>query len=176
MLVGFSHEAVGQALAQYLLNKGYRRVSVLSLDDPRGLRRYRSLAQALTQQGVEPLAAQILPAPATLAVGREGLSRLLQAGRAGKVVVCSSDTLAQGVLAEAASRGLRVPQDLAVIGFGDLSCAAHTHPPLSTVRIDGPRIGHAIAAALLARIAEPALAREPLRLDVGFELIERGSG
>jgi len=176
MLVGFSHEAVGQALAQYLLNKGYRRVSVLSLDDPRGLRRYRSLAQALTQQGVEPLAAQILPAPATLALGRAGLSRLLQAGSAGEVVVCSSDTLAQGVLAEAASRGLRVPQDLAVIGFGDLSCAAHTHPPLSTVRIDGPRIGGAIAEALLARIAEPALAREPLRLDVGFELIERGSG
>jgi LacI family gluconate utilization system Gnt-I transcriptional repressor len=168
MLVGFSHEAVGQALAQYLLNKGYRRISVLSLDDPRGLRRYRSLAQALTQQGVEPLAAQILPAPATLAVGRAGLSRLLQTGSAGEVVVCSSDTLAQGVLAEAASRGLRVPQDLAVIGFGDLSCAAHTHPPLSTVRIDGPRIGHAIAEALLAR--------EPLRLDVGFELIERGSG
>jgi LacI family gluconate utilization system Gnt-I transcriptional repressor len=176
MLVGFSHEAVGQALAHYLLGKGYRRVSVLSLDDPRGLRRYRSLALALAQQGVEPLAAQILPAPATLAVGREGLARLLQAGHAGEVVVCSSDTLAQGVLAEAASRGLRVPQDLAVIGFGDLSCAAHTHPPLTTVRIDGPWIGHAIAEALLARIAEPALARQPLRLDVGFELIERGSG
>lgn len=176
MLVGFSHEAVGQALAHYLLGKGYRRVSVLSLDDPRGLRRYRSLAQALAQQGVEPLAAQILPAPATLAVGREGLGRLLQAGRAGEVVVCSSDTLAQGVLAEAASRGLRVPEDLAVMGFGDLSCAAHTHPPLSTVRIDGPRIGRAIAEALLARIAEPALARQPLRLDVGFEVIERGSG
>jgi LacI family gluconate utilization system Gnt-I transcriptional repressor len=155
MLVGFSHEAVGQALAHYLRNKGYRRVSVLSLDDPRGLRRYRSLTQTLA---------------------REGLSRLLQTGSAGEVVVCSSDTLAQGVLAEAASRGLRVPEDLAVIGFGDLSCAAHTHPPLSTVRIDGPRIGRAIAEALLARIAEPALARQPLRLDVGFEVIERGSG
>jgi len=91
------------------------------------------------------------------------------------VVVCSSDTLAQGVLAEAASRGVRVPDDLAVMGFGDLSCAAHCHPPLSTVRIDGPRIGNAVAEALLARIAEPALARTPLRLDVGFEVVERGS-
>ena len=176
MLVGFSHEAVGQALAQYLLSKGYRRISVVTLDDPRGLRRYRSLAQALAQQGVELLAAQILPAPATLAVGREGLAQLLQAGSAGDAVVCSSDTLAQGVLAEAANLGLRVPQDLAVLGFGDLSCAAHTHPPLTTVRVDGARIGHAIAEALLARIADPTLAREPLRLDVGFELIERGSG
>lgn len=121
------------------------------------------------------MAAQILPAPATLAVGREGLARLLQEDVAGEVVVCSSDTVAQGVLAEALSRGLRIPQDLAVMGFGDLSSAAHTYPPFSTVRVDGPRIGCAIADALLARIAEPAAARQPLRMDVGFELIERGS-
>jgi len=121
------------------------------------------------------VAAQILPAPATLSVGREGLARLLQEDVAGEVVVCSSDTVAQGVLAEALSRGLRIPQDLAVMGFGDLPSAAHTYPPLSTVRVDGPRIGCAIVDALLARIAEPAAARQPLRLDVGFELIERGS-
>ncbi|PZQ25378.1 MAG: GntR family transcriptional regulator, partial [Ectopseudomonas oleovorans] len=53
--------------------------------------------------------------------------------------------------------------------------AAHTYPPLSTVRVDWPRIGCAIVDALLARFAEPAAARQPLRLDVGFELIERGS-
>ena len=94
---------------------------------------------------------------------------------AGEVVVCSFDTVAQGVLAEALSRGLRIPQDLAVMGFGDLSSAAHTYPPFSTVRVDGPRIGCAIVDALLARIAEPAAARQPLRMDVGFELIERGS-
>lgn len=176
MLVGFSHEAVGQAVAQYLLGKGYRRISVVTLDDPRGLRRYRSLVQALAAQGVADVAVEILPAPATLAVGREGLGRLLQRQAAGEVVVCSSDTIAQGVLAEAASHGLRVPQDLAVLGFGDLSSAAHSHPPLTTVRIDGPRIGLAIAEALLARMADPALSRNPARLDVGFEMVERGSG
>ncbi|AEB59656.1 LacI family DNA-binding transcriptional regulator [Ectopseudomonas mendocina] len=175
MLVGFSHEAVGQAVARYLLGKGYRRVSAVGIDDPRGLRRYRSLVAALQEHVAAPVAAQILPAPATLAVGREGLARLLQEGAAGEVVVCSSDTVAQGVMAEALSRGLRIPEDLAVMGFGDLSSAAHTHPPLSTVRVDGPRIGCAIAEALLARIAEPAAARQPLRMDVGFELIERGS-
>ena len=73
---------------------------------------------------------------------------------AGEVVVCSFDTVAQGVLAEALSRGLRIPQDLAVMGFGDLSSAAHTHPPLSTVRVDGPRIGCAIADALLEKYGQ----------------------
>lgn len=175
MLVGFSHEAVGRAVADYLLGKGYRRISVVSLDDPRGLRRYHSLVRALAEQGIGEVAAQILPAPATLAEGREGLRHLLERGQAGEVVVCSSDTLAQGVLAEAASRQIAVPGQLAVMGFGDLSSAAHTHPPLSTVRIDGPRIGQSIAEALLARFAEPGLARNPLHMDVGFELIERAS-
>ncbi len=175
MLVGFSHEAVGRAVADYLLGKGYRRISVVSLDDPRGLRRYHSLVQALAEQGIGEVAAEILPAPATLAAGREGLRYLLERGQSGEVVGCSSDTLAQGVLAEAASRQIVVPGQLAVMGFGDLSSAAHTHPPLSTVRIDGPRIGLSIAEALLARFAEPGLARNPLRMDVRFELIERAS-
>lgn len=175
MLVGFSHEAVGRTVASYLLGKGYRRVSVITLDDPRGIRRSESLAQALAEQGVATVAIERLAAPATLATGREGLSRLLASGTAGDVVVCSSDTIAQGVLAEAASRSLTVPEQLAVMGFGDLSSAAHMHPPLSTVRVDGLRIGRSIAEALLARFAEPSLAREPLRLDTGFEVIERSS-
>ena len=54
------------------------------------------------------------------------------------------------------SRALGCPE---LIGFGDLSCAAHTHPPLTTVRIDGLRIGRTIA--------EPALVHQSLRLDVG---------
>ncbi|WP_417663499.1 LacI family DNA-binding transcriptional regulator [Pseudomonas sp.] len=175
MLVGFSHEAVGRAVAAYLLNKGYRRVSVITLDDPRGIRRSDSLAQALAEHGVAAVAVERLPAPATLATGREGLSRLLAKHKAGDVVVCSSDTIAQGVLAEAASRQITVPAQLAVMGFGDLSSAAHMHPPLSTVRVDGLRIGRSIAEALLERFADPSLARTPLRLDTGFEVIERST-
>ncbi|KPA93693.1 substrate-binding domain-containing protein, partial [Pseudomonas asplenii] len=86
-----------------------------------------------------------------------------------------SDTIAQGVLAEAASRGLRVPADLAVMGFGDLSSAAQVHPPLSTVRVDGTRIGEQIAKALLERFNAPSGSADPVRIDTGFSLIDRQS-
>ncbi|WP_248805628.1 substrate-binding domain-containing protein [Pseudomonas sp. MWU13-2100] len=56
--------------------------------------------------------------------------------------------MAQGVLAEAASRGMNVPSDLAVMGFGDLSSAAQVHPALSTVSVDGRHIGLQVAQAL----------------------------
>jgi len=175
MLVGFSHEAVGEAIARHLLGKGYQRFAVVSIGDPRGLRRCNSLVAELARQGCQAIPTQILTPPATLEVGRTGLRQLLEQGHQPEVVVCSSDTIAQGVLAEAASRGLRVPEDLAVMGFGDLSSAAQVHPPLSTVRVDGTRIGEQIAQALLERFSYPAGSADPVRVDTGFTLIDRQS-
>ncbi|RMQ40654.1 putative transcription regulator transcription regulator protein [Pseudomonas cichorii] len=175
MLVGFSHEGVGQATAQHLLAKGYQRFSVVTISDPRGLRRCNSLIAELNRQGMTQVPMQVLTPPATLETGREGLRQLLASSAAPDVVVCSSDTVAQGVLAEAASRGLRVPEDLAVMGFGDLSSAAQVYPALSTVRVDGKRIGDQVAQALLERFKYPAGSADPVRIDTGFTLIDRQS-
>ncbi|MFJ4144957.1 LacI family DNA-binding transcriptional regulator [Pseudomonas sp. NPDC089734] len=175
MLVGFSHEGVGQATARHLLDKGYKRFSVVTISDPRGLRRCNSLIAELGRHGMAQVPMQVLTPPATLETGREGLRQLLDGSEAPDVVVCSSDTVAQGVLAEAASRGLRVPEDLAVMGFGDLSSAAQVYPALSTVRVDGKRIGDQVAQALLDRFKFPAGSADPVRIDTGFTLIDRQS-
>lgn len=175
MLVGFSHEEVGVATARHLLAKGYRRFSVVAISDPRGLRRCQSLIGELHRQGFEDVPMQVMTPPATLEVGRAGLRQLFEQGATPEVVVCSSDTIAQGILAEAASRGLHVPTDLAVMGFGDLSSAAHVYPALSTVRVDGKRIGDQVAGALLHRFQYPASSAEPVRIDTGFTLIDRQS-
>lgn len=175
MLVGFSHEAVGQAIAEHLLAKGYQRFGIISVADPRGLRRCQAVQAALRAGGAGEAPLEAITPPATLEVGREGLRRLLARAQPPRVVVCSSDTIAQGVLAEAASRGLRVPQDLAVMGFGDLSSAAQVHPPLSTVRVDGGRIGEEVAKALLARFNGRDAGLPPVRIDTGFSLIDRAS-
>lgn len=175
MLVGFSHEGVGEATARHLLAKGYKRFAVVTISDPRGLRRCKSMIAELQHQGVVDVPMQIMTPPATLEVGREGLRQLFEQGAIPEVVVCSSDTIAQGVLAEAASRGLQVPADLAVMGFGDLSSAAHVYPALSTVRVDGKRVGDQVAKALLDRFQYPAGSAEPVRLDTGFTLVDRQS-
>ncbi|WP_308727127.1 substrate-binding domain-containing protein [Burkholderia ambifaria] len=124
-----------------------------------------------------PPAVEILSAPATLQAWREGLKRLLAAASP-DVVVCSTDTLTQGVLAEAASRRLDVPRDLAVIGFGDLSTTAHVYPSLSTVRVDGMTIGMKTTEALLARFAADSKSDAPkskVSIDTGFTIIDRDS-
>ncbi|SFV05706.1 LacI family DNA-binding transcriptional regulator [Pseudoduganella namucuonensis] len=176
MLVGFSHEEVGHTVAARMLEKGYRRFAILTAADPRAARRNQGLQAALARQGVSVAATDVVPVPASLRLGREGCARLLAAHPDIELIVCSSDTLAQGALTEAASRGLPVPGQLAIMGFGDLNFAAHTFPPLSSVRVDGNAIGALAAQAMLRRLLpEPGAPAARKVIDTGFELIERGS-
>lgn len=172
MLVGFSHEKVGQATAEYLLRKGYRRPGLLWTVDKRASQRKAGLCEALARHGItDPLSVDVA-LPARFISGREGLSRLLALGES-DVIVCSSDTLAQGAIVEAQARGMRVPQDLAVIGFGDLDFAAGNNPAITTVSVDRKIIGQRAATLLMERIEGTRSGEEIV--DIGFHFIERES-
>lgn len=176
MLVGFSHEQAGRAVALQLFAQGYRQFALLAVDDPRGLRRAESFTRALAEQGVSAVRRQIYPGTPTLAMGRMGLDALWQQPPTPAeplAVVCTSDTIAHGVLTEAAARGVRVPEQLAVMGFGDMSFAAHTFPALSTVRIDGALMGETAAQMLLDRLQGQGGGGQVT--DIGFTLIQRDS-
>jgi LacI family gluconate utilization system Gnt-I transcriptional repressor len=60
-----------------------------------------------------------------------------------------------------------------MLGYGDLNFSAHTDPPLSTVRIDGTRIGTLAASMLIDRIENRRVIDKVM--DVGFKLIERAT-
>ena len=172
MLVGFSHEEVGRAVARYLHGKGRRLPAVLAGDDARARRRFEAFrAEALALGLAEPPVA-VVTTPTTLRHGREGLARLLR-GRRIDSVFCSSDLLAMGALTEARVRGVRVPEDLAVVGFGDLEFSGDTSPSLTTVRIHGAEIGRHAARFIVER----AEGRDPgpRIIDLGFSVIARES-
>ncbi len=173
MLVGFSHEKAGAAMARHLLEKGHRHIGLVWGDDIRAGVRRRGFVEALANNGIPEPPTSVRPAPGMFQRGREGLAALLGAGARVSAVACSSDVLAQGVIAEAQDRGMRIPGDLAVIGFGDFDFAAHTSPALTTIAIEKVTIGRLAAQALLARIRGEEVATRIV--DVGFRLVERGS-
>lgn len=169
MAVGFSHEQVGRAVAEHFLDRGLTRLAVATGDDDRAQSR---LAGFLARLG-HAVPTVVNPAPSSLAHGRQALAGLLVQAPHLQAVYCSSDALAQGVMVEAAARGLRIPQDLAVCGFGDADFAEHLFPSLTSVRVDGALIGRQAAQMMLERCSGQT---PPGRVvDVGFEVVGRES-
>jgi LacI family transcriptional regulator, gluconate utilization system Gnt-I transcriptional repressor len=89
------------------------------------------------------------------------------------VIVCGSDVLAQGVIIEAQAAGMKVPDELAVMGFGNVAIAGDMRPSITTVDVDGARIGREAVAVLRRRAAGEKIAQRVI--DVGFRLIARES-
>ena len=175
MLVGFSHEKVGREVADFLFAQGYRRPAIVTADDYRAGLRRAGFEQRIQALGVAPVPVHVVPAPTTLRDGREGLSALLSeaSSRGIDVVFCSSDVLAHGVVTEAQARGIAVPRDIAVMGFGDLAFASYIHPALTTVHIDGGAIGRQAAQFIMDRIDGREIG-ERVR-DIGFSILSRQS-
>ncbi|WP_309683882.1 LacI family DNA-binding transcriptional regulator [Polaromonas sp.] len=174
MLVGFSNEDIGASVCAYLHRRGYRRPALLCGDDERARRRtdgFRRMGHTLGQEADLPT--YLAPAPTTLGSGRAGLAQLLNHPAGIDSVFCSSDMLALGVLIEAQARGLAVPQQLAIVGFGDLEFAASLQPALTTVRIDGTRIGQTAAQYIVDR-ADGRTVAQPI-VDIGFSIVERAT-
>ena len=173
MLVGFSHSKVGTAVGHFLHAKGRRRWAAVSGDDERARRRFEAFQAAALAFGLAPVQVAFVPAPTTLKSGRSALTELLRGSAPIDAVSCSSDLLALGVLTEARVRGLSVPRDLAVVGFGDLEYAADLDPALTTVRINGAAIGRQAAQFIVDRAEGRHVAERVV--DIGFSIVERQS-
>ena len=173
MLVGFSHEKVGREVADFLYGKGYRRPAIVTADDYRAGLRRTGFEQRMHALGVAQVPVHVVSAPTTLRDGREGLAALVAQAPEIDVVFCSSDVLAHGVVTEAQARGVEVPRDIAVMGFGDLAFASYIHPALTTVHIDGRAIGRQAAQFIMDRIEGRDIG-ERVR-DIGFSILARES-
>jgi LacI family gluconate utilization system Gnt-I transcriptional repressor len=171
MLVGFSHVEVGRAVAEFLHAKGRRRLAVIGGDDERAKRRQDAFQAAARARGLPEIRAVVVPAPTTLGSGRAALAELMRASDRVDAVFCSSDLLALGVLTQAQASGIAVPDQLAIVGFGDLDFAADLHPALTTVRINGAGIGRQAAQFIVDRADGRAVAQRVV--DIGFSIVDR---
>jgi LacI family gluconate utilization system Gnt-I transcriptional repressor len=173
MLVGFSHAKVGVAAAEYLYQRGSRKAAIITPNDPRALSRSKAFADTMLRLTGREVPICSAAAPTHLGNGRDCFMKLLQTHPDTDAVFCGADNLALGVLMEAMERKIKVPDQLKVLGYGDLNFAAHTTPPLTTMHINGTEIGKLAASMLIQRVEGVGFAQKVV--DVGFRLIERDS-
>jgi LacI family gluconate utilization system Gnt-I transcriptional repressor len=173
--IGFDHEAVGRAMAQHLVERGHRRLAYVGssvAEDYRAHERGEGFARAARAAGAQ---VKLLRAPAgdVFDAGREMLGVLRSpVNRRFTAAAFANDHIACGALMEAQARGVAVPGELAVLGFGDFPLGRQVRPSLSTVRPPRAEIGRAAAGALLRAVetGEEAVARS-----LPWELIARDS-
>ncbi len=176
MLVGFSNEQVGRAAAEYFIGRGRRRLAGVFADDQRSLVRRGGYMAALRERGLELATELRVHAPTQLGTGREAFASLCDRGVPFDALFCSSDQLAMGALYEAQHRRIPVPADVAVMGFGNLAGAAYTTPSLTTVAVDGARMGREAARMIVDRLDGDGPSSPEARIvDVGLQVIARES-
>ncbi len=153
--VDIDNVASARQATAHLLRLGRRRVATISGPSyaTPAIDRLQGYRDALENRGLSFEQALVQEADFTEAGGRAAMRELLP--HRPDAVFAMSDRMAVGALNELQSAGLRVPEDVAVVGFDDIPRARTTQPPLTTVRQDPRRIGATAVDLLLDLIDDP---------------------
>ena len=148
-VVGFSNEDAMGLLVKTLARKGYRKFGYIggtTSRDTRGSQRREGFVRAIEELGLPPgrLVSFGVP-PISIEQGGQAVVSMLERWPDTEAVLCVSDLSAFGALMECKRRGMRVPQDIAIAGFGDYEVAAFCHPGITTVNVDCYGIGREAA-------------------------------
>jgi DNA-binding LacI/PurR family transcriptional regulator len=168
--VRFDTERGTELALRHLLDLGHRRIAHLGAElDAETFRLRRSTFTAvLAEDGLEP--GPYARAAFRFEDAQRAALSLLDAGGF-TAVYCDDDLLAGGVYLAARSRGVRIPEDVSVVGFDDLPFARVFEPPLTTIRIDPEALGSTSFAVLEEAMAGDA----PEGRILPVELVVRGS-
>lgn len=177
--VGFSNYEAGRTAARYLIDKGFHRIGAIAstndgdLVDHRGDERMRGFADELRISGrpTEFVLRQGKP-PVSFDHGTAIAPLLLE--KKVDAVFAVSDLSAVGVVMECHRRGVKVPGDLSILGFGDFEIGREMCPRLTTIHVDFHALGEATGRVILGLLTGKDEA-SPTIVDVGLRIIERES-
>lgn len=150
--VGTDNLTGGELAARHLIARGCKRLAFLGNPDvPEFADRYRGFHSVIAEaQGVED---RVVPIHLTVENAYHEMRTYLESNPAPDGVLAASDVIAMSTIRALAERGLRVPDDVAVVGYDDILLAGYTSPALTTIRQDVVHGADLMVELLLARIA-----------------------
>jgi LacI family transcriptional regulator len=160
---------------RYLVELGHHRIGFITGNMEMGsaVDRLSGYRAALVDYGITPNPALVITGDFTQPSGFEGARTLLTLPERPTAIFASNDAMAFGVMNAGREIGLRIPEDLSVVGFDDIAEALSVYPPLTTVRQPLDQMGRTAARMLLRAIEN--LGTPPQRIILPTELIVRSS-
>ena len=156
--VNVDDEGGAHAAARHLLDLGHRQLAIIVLpparsqtsSTPTATRRLAGYQAAIREAGAPTPHTEV--ASISVAAGARAFAALPTGRRRPTGILAMSDMTAIGLMSAAQSAGLRVPEDLSVVGFDDVPASAWTNPPLTTVRQPIVEKGRLAARLLIQRM------------------------
>ena len=164
-----------EAAVTHLMEKGHRKVGLIAGAHFRfSVQRAEGYRRVFERYSIEAKDAWEVTVPSyDLEQGKRGMARLLRQDSSITAVFAITDELAIGAMRTLHETGLKVPEDLSVVGFDDIDISAYTTPALTTIRQPISEMGEKTAALICDLIATGKSDRAPLVLS--HRLIERES-
>jgi LacI family gluconate utilization system Gnt-I transcriptional repressor len=179
--VGFSNYQAGRTAARYLVERGYSRIGAAGSSnegdviDQRGEERLRGFEDELRLSGMPTQwVLRHGHAPVSYDHGAKVIGILIEREPRLEAVFAVSDLSAVGVVMECQRRGVRVPGDLSVMGFGDFEIGREINPPLTTIHVDFRALGQRTGQLILDLMSGRSKGI-PQVIDVGLKVLERAS-
>ena len=150
--------AAGVEIAlDHLLGLGHRRIGFLSgpLRLPSALVRVDAFRERIRREGLNCGGYLVQESDHHVEGARFAMERMLAGGPAPTAVMASNDLTAIGALGALFDHGMRVPDDISVVGFDDIEISGYTHPPLTTLRIPRGDLAQAAFRALYQAQDDP---------------------
>ncbi|NNC92332.1 MAG: LacI family DNA-binding transcriptional regulator [Acidimicrobiia bacterium] len=160
-------------LTAHLLRLGRQRIATVAgpTNSIAGIDRLNGYLDALREAGIDPDADLIFESDFSAASAKAGTRQLME--HQPDAIVAANDVMAIAAMNELASMGVRVPDDVAVVGFDDVAGAGLANPPLTTVRQSISLLGSEAVRALTELIEDPSV--PPRQIEIPTELIVRAS-
>ena len=175
--IGVDNREAGRTATEYLLSLGHREI-LLAFGEERGndraADRKKGALEAIQAATQRARTCRQISCPYDIQKSKEQIREILLAPDGPTAVLAGNDVIAQGALFAAMSLGLKVPDDLSVVGIGDFRGSSAIEPGLTTLRIPARRIGRSSADALVEMIEWPD-AKIHHNECLPVELIVRGS-
>ncbi|MCT9117814.1 LacI family DNA-binding transcriptional regulator [Cupriavidus gilardii] len=172
--IGFDNVEIGALAARHLYDLGHRdfgMISGIAQHNDRARLRTEGFLGTLRALRIKPAAGALCEQPYSFAGGRSGLRHILQASPSRPTAIfCGNDVLALGCLFEATALGIKVPDQLSIVGCDDLPISAEISPALTTIALESAKLGRMAAQALLSWLQDGV---EPGRTELPVTLVER---
>lgn len=160
----------GYVMGEYVGKQKFQKVGyvgVAETDQAAGIDRKQGVLHGLASEGIEDV--RTVLGDYSFESGYKAAKELFEPDEKVEAVICATDRMAFGVYKYLGEKGLQVPKDVSVSGFGGYDESALLNPPLTTLKFDSYKVGNLGAETLLNMIAEREVEKKQV---VGFEFIE----